>query len=632
MYLYARVWRAEATSATHGSTTLSDLNLNYEGTGYLSYPWFDHQSTIATLEGWVRSMSYDRTELVGDHGTFLAVDDAGSVIKIVPERVYEEDGKKGIKTQVFTVDGRQGQANSHLPGSLPILIRSRNDRGVFKYEWENEYRTNVSDLETDVEFEEALVVDHLGNLSIFSVANGQLQATKKQMYAVATAREVSIWLIDHDLDFNVLRGGHEKAVITIYTSSLDNTVRLWDPYDMAVIRVLEEERSEMSAMTFYEAWSILVTGHDNGDIRLWDLDTASYDGYVILWDIRSLRNEPPYMVAKFRAHGGPDHSLGNFNKMAAQVAKLNESVKALELGGSTKRGHSSQGSGQSDISVTPRTPSASGKSTTGGTASRFLPTTEPEVLCVKYDPAKKVIISAGNDSTIKVWSANGYFFKGQHVGHKDAVTCLALDANFLFSGSDDCTICLWDTVPTPADGKVLEGHTRSVTGVELISSSGNLASVSLDGTLRFWDYITGTVLKQYNHHEEFRCLAIRSDLDEALVGTMQASILRYSTKEEPDGEEMNPEMSEVVSRQSGPPKSSLKKRDTAASRARSRSGAGGSRSTTAETTGSKGRGKVALDPTMVAAAAEEGLELNEADTYMLEESASGSAGSSDDGC
>lgn len=37
-------------------------------------------------------------------------------------------------------------------------------------------------------------------------------------------------------------------------------VRLWDPYDMACIRVLEEVSSEITAMTYYEGWNLLVTG------------------------------------------------------------------------------------------------------------------------------------------------------------------------------------------------------------------------------------------------------------------------------------------------------------------------------------------------------------------------------------
>lgn len=37
-------------------------------------------------------------------------------------------------------------------------------------------------------------------------------------------------------------------------------LRVWDPYDMACIRVLEEQHSEITAMTYYEGWNLLVTG------------------------------------------------------------------------------------------------------------------------------------------------------------------------------------------------------------------------------------------------------------------------------------------------------------------------------------------------------------------------------------
>lgn len=33
---------------------------------------------------------------------------------------------------------------------------------------------------------------------------------------------------------------------------------------------------------------------------------------------------------------------------------------------------------------------------------------------------------------MQVWSVNGYVYRGVHKGHTAPVTCLALDANFLF--------------------------------------------------------------------------------------------------------------------------------------------------------------------------------------------------------
>ncbi|GFR50999.1 hypothetical protein Agub_g13325 [Astrephomene gubernaculifera] len=80
--------------------------------------------------------------------------------------------------------------------------------------------------------------------------------------------------------------------------------------------------------------------------------------------------------------------------------------------------------------------------------------------------------------------------------------------------------------------KVLSAHKRSVTGLDVLPASGNLVSCSLDGQLLVWDYVAGQVLHRFVHDkEEFRCLALRYDRPEVLVGTMQSSLLRYTLHE-----------------------------------------------------------------------------------------------------
>jgi len=54
----------------------------------------------------------------------------------------------------------------------------------------------------------------------------------------------------------------------------------------------------------------------------------------------------------------------------------------------------------------------------------------------------------------KVWSNSTFQLIGEHIGHDKPVGCMALDANFLFSGSDDCTIRMWDTVPGSRCGRL----------------------------------------------------------------------------------------------------------------------------------------------------------------------------------
>ncbi|GFH30743.1 outer row dynein assembly protein 16, partial [Haematococcus lacustris] len=227
-----------------------------EGRQQLVYPWYV-QTMCFNTSGWVRSMTFDRSTAVGDRGTFYFVDDVGCTLRLEPQDAHDQEGNS---------------------------------------------------LDLNLEHGELLVGDRQGTLAIFSVRSGLLLATKslgpaaiqhisalaaRGMYAVVTDTELSVWRLEHQLDYGVLRGGHTRAVISLYacaggtgllpdapdfrifSAGQDNSLRVWDPYDMQCARVLHEEQSEISAMTFYEAWNILVTGHDNGDIRLWDMDTAS---------------------------------------------------------------------------------------------------------------------------------------------------------------------------------------------------------------------------------------------------------------------------------------------------------------------------------------------------------------------
>ncbi|PNH10255.1 Outer row dynein assembly protein 16 [Tetrabaena socialis] len=641
-----------------------------EGRGQLVYPWFELQATVTGMDGWVRCMTYDSSNDVGELGAIFAADESGSVTKLMPEALWDDSIQRLSTRMEFKVVHRverlhdRGISTIRFVAKWDLLLTVAFDNCIRAYDvrtssvrhcWVNERQCQFTALEVNTEFDEVLAGDAQGVLSIYSVLTGRLMVTKlltqqpsgaggaprrgatpgggassvlsitavlgRQLYAVMTAHDLGLWQIEHELDYNVARGGHEKAVISLYScsggvagpsgdhdyrifsASLDNTMRLWDPYDMACIRVMDEVKSEVSAMTFYEGWNILVTGHDNGDIRLWNLDTSntvtlrqhnntvtsltlalvhrneellissSYDGWVILWDIRSLRGEEPHMVAKFRAHG-----------LEAARAAMSGSGVAGE--GAASQRPSATGAtvshGSATMTATPAIttttvsavpPGSAGAAGASGEAPRAALTfPEPEILALRFDPLKKAIVTAGTDKVIKVWAAAGYDFLGSHSGHKDAVTCLALDSNFLFSGSDDCTICLWDTVPAggqkthyagarltavgaglsgagsgppPAPAsltlkapfssrplKVLSGHRKSVTGLDVLPSSGNLVSCSLDGQLLVWDYVAGQVLHRFAHDTEaFRCLALRYDRPEVLVGTMQASLLRYAVHE-----------------------------------------------------------------------------------------------------
>ena len=71
--------------------------------------------------------------------------------------------------------------------------------------------------------------------------------------------------------------------------------------------------------------------------------------------------------------------------------------------------------------------------------------------------------------------------------------------------------------------RVLKGHIRTVTALDVAHSFGYLISTSHDGTLHVWEYTTGKILYTLHHHEEFKCLVYRKMQNDVLIGT-QVSI------------------------------------------------------------------------------------------------------------
>lgn len=69
------------------------------------------------------------------------------------------------------------------------------------------------------------------------------------------------------------------------------------------------------------------------------------------------------------------------------------------------------------------------------------------------------IVVGGNNKNINVWSIKTGEHKDTLQGHTDSVTCMAMERKFLFTGSDDMTIIIWNMLKGNRFmvGK-LEGH------------------------------------------------------------------------------------------------------------------------------------------------------------------------------
>ena len=116
---------------------------------------------------------------------------------------------------------------------------------------------------------------------------------------------------------------------------------------------------------------------------------------------------------------------------------------------------------------------------------------------VAYSPNGRHIISGSEDCTIRIWDAETGAAVGNPLkGHTIAVQSVTYspDGHHIISGSLDCTIRIWDAETGAAVLNPLEGHIDMVQSVAYSPDGRHIISGSSDRTIRIWDAETGTLV------------------------------------------------------------------------------------------------------------------------------------------
>lgn len=143
---------------------------------------------------------------------------------------------------------------------------------------------------------------------------------------------------------------------------------------------------------------------------------------------------------------------------------------------------------------------------------------------VAISPDGQILVSGGNDKTIKVRSLHTGRILRTLSGHSGSVYAVAIspDGHTLVSGSWDNTIKVWNLhtasnaggTPAPqgiaptsrilGDGLVytLSGHSGEVNSVAISPDGQTLASGSEDQTIKLWDLRTGELLSTLTGHSD----------------------------------------------------------------------------------------------------------------------------------
>ena len=168
---------------------------------------------------------------------------------------------------------------------------------------------------------------------------------------------------------------------------------------------------------------------------------------------------------------------------------------------------------------------------------------ESELVFVSFSPDDRYVLTASNDTTLRLWEAQTGEEIHQFTGHSELVTVAAFspDGKQVLSGSADRTVRLWDTetgqelyrfpeydspvwavafapngqqvfisdessvgslwdLETNEIVQTFQGHTDAILWGEFSADGQTLITGSIDRTARLWDVQTGQELRQYTGH------------------------------------------------------------------------------------------------------------------------------------
>jgi WD40 repeat protein len=242
------------------------------------------------------------------------------------------------------------------------------------------------------------------------------------------------------------------------TESAEFNIKIINPLDRTEDRELPPAKSEYMAVAFHPNGKHLLTGQQDGTIRVWDIRT---------------RGE----LGKFGSHKHPMRGLV-FSPDGRYLASISADGE-IKLWDATRLDEQHL-DGTAKPLVDPMRSRSPG-------------------MCVNltFSPDGKFLASGADEYTVKIWSVEtGKEAHASLRGHKEDIYAVAFspDGKWLASAGEESTIRVWDRHADYALIRTFRGHTGLVNSLDYSPDSRLLFSGSNDYTAKVWDM---TQLKQH---------------------------------------------------------------------------------------------------------------------------------------
>ncbi|PWQ92833.1 eIF2A-related protein [Leucothrix pacifica] len=232
----------------------------------------------------------------------------------------------------------------------------------------------------------------------------------------------------------------------IASTSLSNTIRLWNALSGETINMLKGHPSGVTTIAFSPDGKIIASGSQDNTIRLWNAQSGE--------TINTLKGHSRPVNTIIYSPDGKIIASGSFDKTIRLWNALSgETINTL-------KGHSNW------------------------------------VTTIAFSPDGKIIASGSQDNTIRLWNAQSGETINTLKGHSRPVNTIAYspDSKVIASGSDDNTIRLWNA-QSGETINTLKGHSGLVLTIAYSPDGKVIASGSSDGTIRLWEKSTAPPIK-----------------------------------------------------------------------------------------------------------------------------------------